>query len=170
MSENLAQLIERARRVQMSDADKAKHPCDRSGAIDNTQERRLIPLTTVEEASPPRTKVLTPLYEAKVDPDIYFFGFDLTVEKAKGGTGENPADDPGWFFVIKERPGEPRFGLDDAAPVPDADPNVPVMHMCGDGTTFTLVFRVYVVDAPVRRLTPSHFIVGALSMAISQWG
>ena len=21
-------------------------------------------------------------------------------------------DDPGWFFVIKERPGEPRFGLD----------------------------------------------------------
>lgn len=103
-------------RKQMSDADKAKHPCDRSGAIDNTQERRLIPLTTVEEASPPRTKVLTPLYEAKVDPDIYFFGFDLTVEKAKGGTGENPADDPGWFFVIKERPGEPRFGLDDEQP------------------------------------------------------
>ena len=56
--------------------------------------------------------MLTPLYEAKVDPDIYFFGFDLTVEKAKGGTGENPGDDPGWFFVIKERPGEPRFGLD----------------------------------------------------------
>ena len=25
-------------------------------------------------------------------------------------------DDPGWFFVIKERPGEPRFGLDDDAP------------------------------------------------------
>ncbi|HEU5324189.1 MAG TPA: hypothetical protein VFX28_25535, partial [Methylomirabilota bacterium] len=23
------------------------------------------------------------------------------------------ADDPGWFFVLKERPGEPRFGLDD---------------------------------------------------------
>lgn len=103
-------------RKQVSDADKNKHPCDRSGAIDNTQERRLIPLTTEEEAAPPRTKVLTPLYEAKVDPDIYFFGFDLTVDKAKGGTGENPADDPGWFFVIKERPGEPRFGLDDEQP------------------------------------------------------
>ena len=26
---------------------------------------------------------------------------------------ENPPDtDPGWFFVIKERPGEPRFGLE----------------------------------------------------------
>ena len=24
---------------------------------------------------------------------------------ASGGTGEDPADDPGWFFVIKERPG-----------------------------------------------------------------
>ena len=75
-------------------------------------ERRLAPLTAAEEAKPPRNKVRTPLYEAKVDPDIYFFGFDLTVEEAKGGTGENPNDDPGWFFVIKERPGEPRFGLD----------------------------------------------------------
>jgi hypothetical protein len=47
-----------------------------------------------------------------VDPDIYFFGFDLTIPEAKGGPGTNPADDPGWFFVIKERPGEPRFGLE----------------------------------------------------------
>jgi hypothetical protein len=53
-----------------------------------------------------------PLYEAKVDPDIYFFGFDLTITEAKGGPGNNPSDDPGWFFVIKERPGEPRFGLE----------------------------------------------------------
>ena len=52
------------------------------------------------------------MFEAKVDPDIYFFGFDLTVEDVIGGTGENINDDPGWFFVIKERPGEPRFGLD----------------------------------------------------------
>ena len=43
------------------------------------------------------------------NPDITFFGFDLTVAEAKG----NPAtNDAGWFFVIKERPGEPRFGLD----------------------------------------------------------
>jgi hypothetical protein len=84
-----------------------------SGGIDNTKERRLVALTPSEEANPPRTKLLTPLYEAKVAPDIYFFGFDLTVEKARGGTGDNPVDDPGWFFVIKERPGEPRFGLDE---------------------------------------------------------
>jgi hypothetical protein len=92
--------------------DLAKHPCARSGAIDNTRERRLAPLTESEESAPSRTKVLTPIFEAKVDPDIYFLGFDLTVERARGGTGEHPDDDPGWFFVIKERPGEPRFGLD----------------------------------------------------------
>ena len=99
-------------RKDTAPADASKEPCDRSGGIDNTVERRLATLTPAEEDNPPKTKVLTPLYEAKVDPDIYFFGFDLTVEDAKGGTGEDPNDDPGWFFVIKERPGEPRFGLD----------------------------------------------------------
>jgi hypothetical protein len=105
-------------RKEVTPADETKVPCDRSGAIDNTVERRFATLTPAEEDNPPRSKVLTPLYEAKVDPDIYFFGFDLTVEDAKGGTGENPNDDPGWFFVIKERPGEPRFGLDSEGPPP----------------------------------------------------
>lgn len=93
--------------------------------IDLTQERDLRPLTDAEEKNPPRTIVKTPLYEAKVDPDIYFFGFDLTVCEAKGGTGsEDDLVDPrcadkgvkwsdaGWFFVIKERSGEIRMGLD----------------------------------------------------------
>ena len=59
-----------------------------------------------------RADCARPLYEAKADPDITFLGFDLTAEEAQGGTGEPGNDDPGWFFVIKERPGEPRFGLD----------------------------------------------------------
>lgn len=82
------------------------------GKIDNTKERLLVPLSDAEEERPPRDKLKTPLYEAKVEPDIYFFGFDLTVTEARGGTGEQETDDPGWYFVIKERPGEPRFGLD----------------------------------------------------------
>jgi hypothetical protein len=106
-------------RKEVAPADHDMLPCDRSGAIDNTVERRFATLTPAEEDNPPRTKILTPLYEAKVEPDIYFFGFDLTVTQARGGTGENPNDDPGWFFVIKERPGEPRFGL-------DADESVPI--------------------------------------------
>jgi hypothetical protein len=76
-------------------------------------DRILVDILPAEEDSPPPTKIRLPLFEAKVDPDIYFLGFDLTAVEAKGGTG--PKDDPGWFFVIKERPGEPRFGMQDVA-------------------------------------------------------
>ena len=69
-------------------------------------------LTPAQEANPPESLVKTPIYEAKVRPDIYFFGFDLTALEAQGESGDIPGDDPGWFFIIKERPGEPRFGLD----------------------------------------------------------
>ena len=84
------------------------------GEIDNSKERQLVELTEEEKEKEdlPRTKVKTPLYEAKVDPDIYFFGFDLDAHTARGGAGGEGDTEPGWFFVIKERPGEPRFGLD----------------------------------------------------------
>ena len=55
-----------------------------------------------------------PVFEAKVDPDIYMIGFSLNETDLLGK--ENPTattDDPGWFFVLQERPGEPRFGLDE---------------------------------------------------------
>jgi hypothetical protein len=82
------------------------------GSIDLSQPRTLQDIDAALQDNPPKTIVRLPLYEAKVDPDIYFFGFDLTIPEAKGGPGTNPTDDPGWFFVIKERPGEPRFGLE----------------------------------------------------------
>ncbi|MEV0972436.1 hypothetical protein [Microtetraspora glauca] len=68
---------------------------------DETGSRRL-------SADP--SAVRTPRYAAKIDPDITILGFDLTAEEAVGG--DDIGEDPGWFFVIKERPGEPRFGLD----------------------------------------------------------
>jgi len=83
-----------------------------NGKIDPANERTLEQLTPAEELKPPPSKLLTPLYEARVDPDITFFGFDLTVSRARGASGEHPNDEAGWFFVIKERPGEPRFGFD----------------------------------------------------------
>ena len=83
-----------------------------TGPIDPSQERVLEELTDTEEDHPPLSKVRTPLFEAKLEPDIYFFGFDLAAADAIGGTGKNPNDPPGWFFVIKERPGDPRFGFD----------------------------------------------------------
>jgi hypothetical protein len=86
----------------------------KDGKINNKVERQLVKLEGAEANKPPRNKLKTPLYEARVEPDLYFFGFDLTIVDALGGTGETQADinKPGWFFCIKERPGEPRFGLD----------------------------------------------------------
>ncbi|MEA2549172.1 MAG: hypothetical protein QOE42_1770 [Chloroflexota bacterium] len=89
-----------------------------NGEIDKSKVRRLAG-DAGSEADPPPTLVKTPLYEARVDPDITFFGFNLTAEAARGGSISGGEDDPGWFFVIKERPGEPRFGLDDADRPPD---------------------------------------------------
>ena len=63
-----------------------------------------------------------PVYQAEVKPDITFLGFDLSIEEARGHpdlkeTAEArntlPAHQLGWFFIIKEVPGEPRFGLDE---------------------------------------------------------
>jgi hypothetical protein len=66
-------------------------------------------LTGAEQAQPPRSKTRTPLYTAQPENDIFFFGFDLSIDEVKGTGG-----DPGWYFVLQERPGEPRFGLESA--------------------------------------------------------
>jgi hypothetical protein len=76
---------------------------------------------------PAYDKATYPSFGAKIEPDINFIGFDLTIEDARGTTDIDPNDppanpDPGYFFVIKERPGEPRFGFDieDASnPIPE---------------------------------------------------
>jgi len=59
------------------------------------------------------TEVKFPLYHAEATPDIRFYGFQLTIGQTKG-TEPTPgfSDNLGWFFVIQEVPGEPRFGMD----------------------------------------------------------
>jgi hypothetical protein len=88
------------------------------GAIDPSKERSLAALAPEEEDDPPREKLRTPLYMAKIEPDLCFLGFDLAYDEALGGDGTVPDDAPGWFFVIKERPGEPRFGFDETGSGP----------------------------------------------------
>jgi hypothetical protein len=88
----------------------------------------------LKDASPPRRKIRVldesdpaknlkePIFKAEIEPDLRFLGFDLTAQQAKGNPKPPPdADDPGWFFVIQERPGEPRFGLD----IADSTPPIP---------------------------------------------
>ncbi|ODR25781.1 hypothetical protein [Mycolicibacterium porcinum] len=91
-------------------AHKADWARKENGEIDPSKERLLVDLVGDELQKPPPEKVRTPIYDAKVDPDIYFFGFDLKVDEVKGGDADPNA--PGWFFVLKERPSEPRFGFD----------------------------------------------------------
>jgi hypothetical protein len=65
-----------------------------------------------------------PLFRAEIGPDLRFFGFDLTIDKARGTVESRDFknDTLGWFFVIQEVPGEPRFGMD-IAYEPTRDPN-----------------------------------------------
>jgi hypothetical protein len=76
-------------------------------------------------SQPQSTALRFPLYKARVAPDIYFIGFDLTLDEVRGDPrlDETAAaravvgDDLGWFFVLQEAVGEPRFGLDTDAPI-----------------------------------------------------
>jgi hypothetical protein len=52
---------------------------------------------------------LMPAIATTLGPDIALFGFDLSLEKARGT--DTPPNPPGWYFVVAEHPHEPRFGL-----------------------------------------------------------
>ena len=59
-----------------------------------------------------------PLFSGNLAPDVRLLGFNLGIEEVKGvGTGNNQ----GWFFVLAEVPGEPRFGMDINYTAPDGD-------------------------------------------------
>jgi hypothetical protein len=49
-----------------------------------------------------------------MQPDVTFFGFNLTADQVVG-TGTD--GDQGYFIVIQEQPGEPRFGYDVDTPL-----------------------------------------------------
>ena len=53
---------------------------------------------------------ILPAFQATIDPDVTMFGFNLLGDPFTNG------DDEGYYFVIKERAGQLRFGLDEHAP------------------------------------------------------
>jgi hypothetical protein len=74
-----------------------------------------------------------PMFRAQVDPDITFIGFDLLLEDVLGDPtlAETEAarqrvqgDRLGWFFVLQEVVGEPRFGMDEDPVSSSEDPLV----------------------------------------------
>jgi hypothetical protein len=78
-----------------------------------------------------------PLLRGSAQPDVTFFGFDLSETAARGGLP--PSNGPGWFFVIQQQPGEPSFGLDIE---PAAEPPIKVTRWN------QLTWRHLVVSAP----------------------
>jgi hypothetical protein len=62
-----------------------------------------------------------PEFRGRLDPDVTFFGFDLSPEEAlydpyhENDTEPDDWPNEGWFFVFQEPPGETRFGLDEPA-------------------------------------------------------
>jgi hypothetical protein len=94
--------------------------------FDKTESRVLYKPEEGDKEKPSLDVIKTPLYRAQVEPDITFFGFKLAIDEAKGDSNpETPTvQNAGWFFVIKERPGEPRFGFDIPKEDVDAAPNL----------------------------------------------
>jgi hypothetical protein len=73
--------------------------------------RELAPLDELSDAEL-RAQTRFPVFRGDLQPDIALFGFALDKQQARG----DRSTDPGWFFVLEERPGEVNFGLDDDGP------------------------------------------------------
>src|SRR6185436_16577419 len=65
-----------------------------------------------------QVKTAHPLFSGFMEPDANFYGFALTKEQVLGDG--RPGGDAGWYFVLAEPVGEPRFGMDEPEP---ADPD-----------------------------------------------
>ncbi len=60
---------------------------------------------TIDDSVP----TLHPIFSGLLTPDMNFFGFNISVADAKGGTNASPQ---GYFFVFQQHPSGPRFGLE----------------------------------------------------------
>jgi hypothetical protein len=122
-------------------------------------------IATVESEEDIENEIKFPVFKASVDPDIRFFGFDLSVEQANGDNDpQTESDDWGYFFVIQQLPGEPRFGMDITFS-PDDDATTPITWndlawtLFADGQTF--------IDTSVP---PSPFVPAGPGESPGQWG
>lgn len=91
-------------------AQKAHIYKDNAGKVDASKEPVILEVKTDAEMM---SEIKFPIFKAEVEPDIKFLGFDLTIDQAQGASDpQKESDDWGWYFVIQQVPGEPRFGMD----------------------------------------------------------
>ncbi len=102
----------------------------------------------------PGQAIKDPIFKAEIEPDIRFLGFDLT-KKVAQGSSEPQDNDPGWFFVLQERPGEPRFGLDNLSDEPRLEP-ITWDHLAWEDLAGFETLDVIDVGVNVPTLTVTH--------------
>lgn len=107
--------------------------------------------------------VMWPVITGTIEPDVYFFGFELSQEEANG----NRTNNPGWFFVLRERPGQVSFGLDDLGDTPlDTTPDnwnqVTWSHITGNPSTTPPYLKI---NGVTINLSPS-----GTGPRAAQWG
>jgi hypothetical protein len=104
-------------------AQKAHLFIDKNGVADATKEPVIREVKTEAEM---KKEIRFPIFRAEIPPDIRFFGFDMKVEEAPGAEKpQREEDDWGWYFIIQQIPGEPRFGMD-VTFAPDEDKTTPI--------------------------------------------
>jgi hypothetical protein len=143
-------------------AQKAHVPKSSSGTPLPDQDPVVVP---VESDADIDREIKFPVFRASVEPDIRFFGFDLTVEQARGAADPQvETDDWGYYFVIQQLPGEPRFGID-ASFAPDDDPNTPL-------TWNDLAWTLFPTGQAFidTNVLPQSFVPAGTGESLSQWG
>jgi len=143
-------------------AQKAHLARDKNG---NPQPQHNPVLGNVASEADIQSEIKFPMFKASVDPDIRFFGFDLTVEQANGAPNpQTDADDWGYYFIIQQLPGEPRFGMD-VSFSPDDDSTTPITwnDLSWDKFPESQTF----IDTTVL---PQAFVPAGPGESITQWG
>src|SRR5262249_8217940 len=111
-----------------------------------------------------------PVLQAELEPDIALYGFVLTAPQARGRRTGDPGSgpiDPRWSFVLKERRGKVRFGMDEPGP----DGNPPPLDSWDDLSWSHLAFPnggVNIALASNELTLTGH--AGADAPAAAQWG
>ncbi len=143
-------------------AQKAHLARDKNG---NPQPLSNPMIVNVESEADMQREIKFPVFKASVDPDIRFFGFDLTAEQAKGAADpRSDVDDWGYFFVIQQLPGEPRFGMD-VAFSPDDDAATPFTWSDLSWDKFPAGQQFIDITVP-----PQGFIPAGPGENLTQWG
>jgi hypothetical protein len=144
-------------------AQKAHIYKDAHGVADPTKDPVIVEIKTEADMA---TEARFPIFRAEIQPDFRFLGFNMTIQEARGAADpKTENDDWGWYFIIQQIPGEPRFGMD-VIFSPDNDPSTPITWNDLAWNNFDAGMRFVSTAVP-----PQASFLGQLTAAErAQWG